>query len=92
MDSNHRKRIDFTKSVEYDDKEDVYYVKSVTTGERYVVNKLKDNNHWFCTCKGYLYSAGNPKKCKHTQRIRVIDQLYKKYADKITNMELKDGY
>ena len=90
MNSNHIKRIDFTKSVEYDDKEDVYYVKSVTTGEKYKINKLKDNNHWFCTCKGYLYSAGNPKKCKHTQRIRVIDQLYKKYADKITNIKLED--
>jgi len=77
MNSNYTKKIDFTKSVEYDDKEDVYYVKSVTTGERYKVNKLKDDNHWFCTCKGYLYSAGNPKKCKYTQRIRVIDQLYK---------------
>ena len=53
-----------------------------------MVNKLKDNNHWFCTCKGYLYSSGNPKKCKHTQRIRVINQLYKKYADKITNINL----
>ncbi|GKS61175.1 MAG: hypothetical protein AB7U98_02635 [Candidatus Nitrosocosmicus sp.] len=90
MDSNQRKRTNFTKSVEYDDKEDVYYVKSVTTGERYMVNRLKDNNHWFCTCKGYLYSAGNPKKCKHTQRIRVIDQLYKKYADRITSMGLND--
>ena len=49
MNSNHKKRIDFTKSLEYDDKEDVYYVKSVTTGEKYMVNKLKDNNHWFCT-------------------------------------------
>jgi hypothetical protein len=90
MDSNQRKRTNFTKSVEYDDKEDVYYVKSVTTGERYMVNRLKDNNHWFCTCKGYLYSAGNPKKCKHTQRIKVIDQLYKKYADRITSMGLND--
>ncbi len=90
MDSNQRKRTNFTKSVEYDDKEDVYYVKSVTTGERYMVNRLKDNNHWFCTCRGYLYSAGNPKKCKHIQRIRVIDQLYKKYADRITSMGLND--
>ena len=70
MNSNHAKRIDFTKSVEYYDKEDVYYVKSVITGERYKVNELKDNNHWFCTRKRYLYSAGNPKKCKHTQRIK----------------------
>ena len=73
-----------------DDTENIYYVKSVTTGEKYTVNKLKDNNHWFCTCKGYLYSAGNPKKCKHTQRIRVIDQLYKKYADKIKTFESED--
>ena len=42
MNSNHIKRIDSSKSVEYDDKEDVYYVKSVTTGEKYKVNKLKD--------------------------------------------------
>lgn len=84
MNSNRLKRDNFTKSVEYDDKEDVYYVKSSTTGENYKINRLKENNHWFCTCKGYLYSASNPKKCKHTDRIRVIDQLYKKYADKIS--------
>jgi hypothetical protein len=41
--SNHIKRIDFTKSVRYDDKEDVYYVKSVTIGEKYKINKLKNN-------------------------------------------------
>lgn len=87
MNSNNEKRVTFTKSVEYDDKEDVYYVKSATTGERYKINRLKDHNHWVCTCKGYMYSASNPKKCKHTQRIRVIDQLYKKHADKISNLK-----
>ena len=87
MNSNNEKRVNFTKSVEYDDKEDVYYVKSATTGERYKINKLRENNHWFCTCKGYLYSVSNPKKCKHTDRIRVIDQLYKKYADKISKFK-----
>ena len=87
MNSNHLKRVNFTKSVEYDDKEDVYYVKSATTGERYKINKLRENNHWFCTCKGYLYSVSNPKKCKHTQRIRVIHQLYKKHAEKISNLK-----
>jgi len=75
MSSTHINRIDFTKLVEYDDKEDLYYVKSVTTGEKYKINKLKDNNHWFCTCKGYLYSAGSLEKCEQTQRIRVIDQI-----------------
>lgn len=84
---DHTKKIDFTKSVEYNDEEDVYYVKSVTTGEKYGVNKLKYNNHWLCTCKGYLLSSGNPKKCKHTQKIRSIDRLYKKYADKFTKFE-----
>ena len=43
MNSNHIKRIDFTISVKYDDKEDFYYMKSVTTGEKYKINKLKDN-------------------------------------------------
>jgi len=43
MNSNHIKRIDFTISVKYDDKEDFCYVKSVTTGEKYKINKLKDN-------------------------------------------------
>ena len=43
MNSNPIKRIDFTISVEHDDKEDIYYVKSVTTGEKYKINKLKDN-------------------------------------------------
>jgi hypothetical protein len=43
MNSDHIRRIDFTKSVRYDDEEDVYYVKSVTTGEKYKINKLKDN-------------------------------------------------
>jgi hypothetical protein len=75
MNSNHIKRIDFTKLVEFDDKEDVYYVKSVTTGEKYKINKSKDNNHWFCTCKEYLYSVGSLEKCEQTQRIRVIDQI-----------------
>lgn len=65
-------------------------MKSVTTGEKYTVNKLKDNDHWFCTCKRYLFSTGNPKNCKHIKRIRIIDQLYKKYADKITNFGLSD--
>ena len=72
MNSNHVKRIDFTKSVEYDDKEDVYYVKSVTAGERYKINKLKDNNQWFCTCKGYLYSAGNPRNANILKELVLI--------------------
>ena len=77
--SSHTKRIDFTKLVEFDDKEDVYYVNSVTTGGKYKINKLKDNGHWFCTCKGYLYSARSLEKCEQTQRIRVIDQIWKYY-------------
>lgn len=72
-----------TKSVEYDNVDDVYSVRSFSTGQKYYVNRLKDNNHWFCTCKGYAYSKKNPKSCKHTQRIKVIDQLYKKYEDLI---------
>ena len=86
MNSNSENQLNFTKSVEYDDKEDVYYVKSSTSKERYKINRLKEHNHWYCTCKGYLYSASIPKKCKHTQRIRVIDQLYKKYVEKISNL------
>ena len=40
MNSNYVKRNDFTKSVEYDDKEDIYYVKSATAGERYINLKI----------------------------------------------------
>ena len=75
-----------TKSVEYDDVDDVYSVKSFSTGQKYYVNRLKDDNHWFCTCKGYAYSKKNPKSCKHTQRIRVIDQLYRRCSDKIEKL------
>jgi hypothetical protein len=76
-----------TKTVEYDEDEDVYSVKSFSNkGEKYYVNRLRDNNHWFCTCKGYAYSKKNPKTCKHVERIKVIDNLYKKYADKIEKL------
>lgn len=64
-----------TKSVEYDSEEDIYLVKSFTTGERYRVNSLKDKNHWFCSCLGYNYSKKHPKTCKHVKRVMVIDQL-----------------
>ena len=72
-----------TKTVEYDEDEDVYHVKSFSRGETYKVNRLKDNNHWFCTCPGYTFSTKKPKRCKHTDRIRVIDQLFKKIESSI---------
>lgn len=73
-----------TKSVEYDTEEDVYHIRSFSNrGQKYFVNRLRDNNHWFCTCPGYTYSKKNPKSCKHTQRAKVIDELYKKYEDQI---------
>lgn len=72
-----------TKSVEYDEDEDVYHVRSFSTGQKYFVNRLKDNDHWFCTCKGYAYSKKNPKRCKHTDRIKIIDNIYKKYDNLI---------
>lgn len=75
-----------TKSVEYDEEEDIYSVKSFSTGQKYYVNRLKDNNHWFCTCPGYTYSKKNPKRCKHTDRIKVIDELFEKYSDKIEKL------
>lgn len=74
------------KTVQYDDIEDIYFIKSFSKGEVYKVNRLKDKNHWFCTCPGYNYSKKNPKTCKHTQRIKVIDELYKKYSDKIEKL------
>jgi len=47
--------------------------------DKYFVNGLRDDNNWFCTFKGYAYSKKNPKRCKHTDRIRVIAQLFKRY-------------
>ncbi len=64
-----------TKSVQYDDEEDIYIVKSFTTGEIYKVNKLKDARYWFCTCRGYTFCKKDIKTCKHTKRIKVIDEL-----------------
>ena len=78
MNSNHIKRIDFTKSVEYDDKEDIYYVKLVTTGEKYKVNRLKDNNHGFAHVKDICIRLETPRNANIHKGLRVIDQLYKK--------------
>jgi hypothetical protein len=40
-----------TKIVDYDEEKDVYYVKSFST-DKYFVNRLRDNNYWFCIYKG----------------------------------------
>lgn len=63
------------KSVEYDDSENEYYIKSLSSpGEIYKVHKLI--KIWACNCPSFHHNPYRDKEgCKHTRRIEVIDVM-----------------
>lgn len=66
--------IHITKSIEYDIEVDEYLVTSFKTEEKYRVFRL--NKIWVCSCKSFLYNKERVSKgCKHTQRIKIVDNL-----------------
>ena len=72
--SGNVKLLRLTNSIEYDIANDEYLVTSFKTGQKYEVFRL--NRIWVCTCKSFLYNKERDSKgCKHTQRVKIVDNL-----------------
>lgn len=67
--------IDLPRGVEYNREEDVYFIRSFRyPNKKYEVFKL--NKIWVCSCKGFQFNKNRiTEGCKHTKRIKIIDQF-----------------